>query len=276
MITKFQMLALSVILIIFAMLQVQAQHFAHGLTAAQVKDTLLEDEETLLTAKIFGRAPSFVDAEAMTVSEGYVLAQITDAFRGENHDLLLSYEVQGLGSSTNITWALVDTTITWTFADVNSRDITPRYFQTQEPRRLSDEEKVIVRFYYHCIEADPFYMMQSGAYRYNVEEIPGPYMWTEFRRLMLKHTGINVWDLWFDGDKLYVDLHSTEWMPFDWGSTGSFDRGQRLIKTIASLPGVASFEILVGGVPGYATSHFCFGWIAIVEDGRIARFDLLQ
>jgi len=148
-----------------------------------------------------------------------------------------------------------------------------RYFQPHEPHNLTTEESVVIRFYYYCDETDPQVYLLPEAFKYHPEEIPGPYLWEEFRRLMLYHTGINVWDLWFDGDKLYVDLHSTEIMPFDWGSTGSAIRGEVLTRTIASLPGVASFEILVGGESAVATSHFCFNWVAIVENGAIIRFD---
>ena len=134
------------------------------------------------------------------------------------------------------------------------------------------EESVTVRFYYHCHEADPDFLLLPGAYRYNAVNIPIKYLWDEFPRLMYAHTGISINDLWLWGDKLYVDLHYSEWDLFDQGSAGSFDRGERLIRTIASLPGVASFEILVGGKHGVETSHFSFDWVAIVENGEITGF----
>jgi len=151
--------------------------------------------------------------------------------------------------------------------------INSRYHYPPNPQPLTAEESVTVRFYYHCAKIDPMVMLIPEAYRYNAVEIPGQYLWEEFRKLMFEHTGINVWDLWLDGDKLYVDLHSTEAMLFDQGSTGSHDRGMRLYKTVASLPGVASFEILVGGERGIETSHFNFNRIAIVENGEIIRFE---
>jgi len=240
------------------------QPFSHGLTAAQVKEALLKAEEALLTAEIFGRAPAFVGIEAMTVSQRYVLAQITEAFIGNTFDLLLSYEVEGLGPFLTIAWTIVGT---------NDLNISPRYFQPRTPNDLTAEESVTVRFFYYCSITDPQAYNLPEAFKYEAEEIPGQCLWAEFRRLMLKHTGINVWDLWFEGDKLYVDLHYTEWMPFNWGSTGSVIRGGILTRTIASLPGVASFEILVGGIHGYETSHYNFNWVAIVENGEVIRFD---
>lgn len=154
-------------------------------------------------------------------------------------------------------------------------DTTSRYFTTPAPRVLTSEESVTARFYYHCIKADPMFKLLPEAYRYIGVEIPGVYLWAQFRSLMFEHTGISVWDLWFDGDKLYVDLHSSEAILFDWGSAGSYDRGTRLNKTVASLPGVATFEILVGGERGVETSHYSFNWVAVVEDGAILRLEPL-
>ena len=130
-------------------------------------------------------------------------------------------------------------------------------------------ESVTVRFYYHCAVADPEFTMHPDAYRYNSVEIPIRYFHEHFVQLMYTHTGISIIDMRLMGDKLYVDLHPSEWCMFDQGSTGSFDRGERLTRTIASLPGVSSFEILVGGKRGVETSHFSFNWVAIVENGEI-------
>ena len=259
---KFQITAIAAILIVFAILLWQVfsreqnpaidvlQPLSQSVTAAHISAALLEAEETLLTAETFGRAPTFVGAEAMVICEKYVHAQILDAIYGWEFDLLIQYEIIDPGPPLEITWTLVET---------DAIKMNPRYFAPLTPRALTEDEIVTVRFYYHCILIDPYVMLLPDAYRYNAVEIPGPYLWAEFRRLMYEHTGISVWDLWFEGDKLYVDLHSTEEILFNWGSTGSFDRGTRLNKTVASLPGVASFEILVGGAHGVETSHYSFG-----------------
>ena len=238
--------------------------FGHGLTAAQVKEALMQAEDDLLTAEIFGRAPSFVGTEAMEINEGTVTARVVEGFFDREEYLLLGYEVIGQRQPPHIVWTLLAT------SDINMH---PRYFQPNPPRSITSEESVAIRFYYYCDETDPYFNLFPEAYLYNIVEIPGPYLREEFRRLMLEHTGINVWDLWFQGNKLYIDLHSTEWHPFNWGTTGSAHRGNVLTMTLASFPGIDSFEVLVGGARGVHTSHYSFDWVAIVEDGEIVRFE---
>ena len=148
------------------------------------------------------------------------------------------------------------------FMTVNAAAVEVRYLPYPD-------EAVNLRFYYHCHEADPEFMLHPDAYRYKTVEFPARYLWAEFPRLMREHTGINICSLWLAGDKLYVDLHPSELALFDQGSTGSADRGERLIRTIASLPEITSFEILVGGERGVETSHFSFDWVAVVEAGEI-------
>jgi len=261
---KFQISTLAVIIIVLVIIQAPAfaalQPFSHELSAIQ--HALLEAEEAILTAEIFGRAPSFVGAEYMRVFENYVHAKILDAIYGWEFDLLIHYEVVDACPLRNIIWTLVAT---------NAPHMRLRYFRPITPSPLTAAEYATVRFYYHCIETDPMVMLLPEAYRYNAVEIPGQYLWEYFRKQMLYHTGINIWDLWFEDDKLYVDLHSTEEILFNWGTTGSLDRGTRLEKTIASLPGVVSFEILVGGRRGVETSHYSFNWIATVENGEIVH-----
>jgi len=135
------------------------------------------------------------------------------------------------------------------------------------------DEMVVIRFFYHSMELDPYFELSPEAYAYNTETIPRGYWEKEFIRLMYAHTGISISRLWFDGCKLYVDLHENELRMFDHGSTGAYDRGIRLNRTLASLPGVASFEVLVDSERGAMTSHFSFNYIAIVEYGEIIRFD---
>ena len=130
-------------------------------------------------------------------------------------------------------------------------------------------ETINLRFYYHCHEADPDFKLHPEAYRYKTVEVPAQHLWAEFPRLMYEHTGINISNLWRAGNKLYVDLHPEELAQFDQGSTASADRGERLIRTIAGLPEITSFEILIAGKRGVETSHISFAWIAVVENGEI-------
>jgi hypothetical protein len=75
--------------------------------------------------------------------------------------------------------------------------------------------------------------------------------------------------LWFEGEKLYIDLDETEIKHFSIGSAAGFDRGTVLDNTLASLPGITSFEILVNGERGVMLSHYGFYYVAVIENSQI-------
>ena len=137
---------------------------------------------------------------------------------------------------------------------------------------LSSEEYISVRFFYYCTEIDPSVNLFPEAYLYNEEKISRANFKNDFINLMFEHTTIQILDFWFDGEKLYVDLHPDEALFFDRGSTGSADRCNRLFRTLASIPGVSSFEVLVGGQRGVTGHHYSFAWVALVENGEIVGF----
>ena len=236
------------------------QPFGHGLTATQVKQELLQASDDILHHGVFGISPRFMGEDYITVSERYVLAQVADSAHRWQFELLLSYEVEGLGQFLDINWTLLDT---------DSSFINTRYFHQLTPRSLSTEESVTLRFYYYCVEIDPGVQLLPEAFVFVSEEVPGQYIWADFIMLMGKHTGISVWDWWFDDSKMYVDLYSMETFFFGMGSTGSFIRGTQLMKTLEALagnmPGISYFEVLVGGEHDVSADKWSFGGVVRVD-----------
>jgi len=147
---------------------------------------------------------------------------------------------------------------------------------TDEPIVTDEMPTITVRFYYHSSEIDPNHMLLPEAYLYNAEEMQDPFDWEEFAGHMYEHTGINVIGAWFEGSKLYVDLNEVELTYFNWGSTGSADRGIRLNKTLGSVPDISSFEVLVDGQRGAETSHFNFAYVGIVENNQFVRSEFFD
>ena len=96
-------------------------------------------------------------------------------------------------------------------------------------------------------------------YHYFFEEIQSDIWHEEAIRLMRKHTGIRVKDMWYEGDRLVVDLFPVESIIFNWGSTGGWARTLSLVRSFASFPGVEEIEVLVGGAGGVRADHFSFG-----------------
>ena len=233
------------------------------MTKSQVVDEFSRSKYNLIYPNAFGWTPTLLNTEYTVVSEKYILSKAICAILNENINLLFTYEVSGIYPLRNINWVLKSASHPYQ---------NLRYFQIQNPRQIYFDESISVKFFLRCDERDPYVNMASDAYVYTEEFITGHSFWEDFIVLMFKHTNIRIWDFWIEDSKLYVDLHSTEAIFFNQGSTGSADRGNRLLKTFASLPMIDSFEILVGGIHGYETSHYNFAWIALIEDGSIIEF----
>jgi len=91
---------------------------------------------------------------------------------------------------------------------------------------------------------------------------------------MHQHTGIRISDFWFEGSKLYVDLHEDAIGFFDnYGTTGGMINTGIFVNSILSLPGISSFEVLVGGQRGVEGNHFNFGSVILVENGEIVGLE---
>jgi hypothetical protein len=61
-----------------------------------------------------------------------------------------------------------------------------------EQELVNNHETTVVRFYYHCKEADPHFDFFPEAYLYISEEISTERFREEFIRLMYTHTRINI------------------------------------------------------------------------------------
>ena len=151
----------------------------------------------------------------------------------------------------------------------------------QEPdyEYVNSTPTTTVRFYYHSTALDPNLYALPEAFLYNEEDIIAVEGFTAtFRKLMYEHTGLQILDLWFDGSKLYVDLHESAIGFFDHhGTTGGAINATIFEKSLLSMSGISSFEVLVNGQRGIHGNHFNFGHIAIVENDEVVRrefFDL--
>jgi len=166
--------------------------------------------------------------------------------------------------------------VAFTACDTNDDAITPRA-QTAQPEPplptyepILSQEWATLRFFYHSEELDPNSDLHPEAYLYITEDILIENLQEEFIRLMYEHIGVNISDLSFEETKLYVDLHEDAFRFFDGlGSTGGMMRVTIFEKTIASMPGIDSFEVLIDGQRGVMGNHFSFDQIIFVENGEI-------
>ena len=138
----------------------------------------------------------------------------------------------------------------------------------------NNTETTSVRFYYHCYVIDPYANLLPEAFLYNEVAIPTDNLFEEFIKLMYENVGVRILDLWFSGDKLYVNLHEDAFAFFNgFGTTGGSIRMRVFENSLLSLPQIASFEVLIDGQRGVEADHFNFSHVAIVEDGQVIRRD---
>jgi len=96
-------------------------------------------------------------------------------------------------------------------------------------------ESVTIRLYEFTDDA-PF----DEAWIYREEFIQGSRLWEETLRLIPE-----VWDLWYEGNTLYVDI-----MPAHWLIGGSMNiLAERLRRNFLSFPHISEIRFLVGGYP---------------------------
>jgi len=117
--------------------------------------------------------------------------------------------------------------------------------------RLTDLETVMVHFYYYDRTLLQHLGIDEGLY-YVEEEIAGIALREEFIRLISNHTDIEIWDLWYEDDILYVDLMPVEKTKFS-GQCGSsthaviIHRHNMLIRTLLSFSDAQTIRVLIGG-----------------------------
>lgn len=159
-------------------------------------------------------------------------------------------------------------------AQSEDRDLT---YDNTHQHIDNQSETIALRFYYHDIELDPNLNSLPEAFLYNTEEIKAQNLREEFIRLMYEHTGISILDLWFEEDKLYVNLSQSSISFFDNFGTAVALRNLTIFeKSLLSIPGIAYIEVLVSGQYGFEGSYFSFGHVAIVENNEIVKHNFYK
>jgi len=106
---------------------------------------------------------------------------------------------------------------------------------------------------HHELETVPvrFYEMggeERGVYlHYDVEYLNGETFSEELAYYTLKHLNRRIIDLWFRDRIMYVNLHHREPRRMRNGTFGEYQRYSALVTSMASVPGIDAFVILVNG-----------------------------
>ncbi len=126
---------------------------------------------------------------------------------------------------------------------------------------LAGKEEITVKFY-NAGDLNEYY--EDGKLNYELmpytdDTVSINNFADDMQEKMLKHSGIMIDDIWYEGTKLYVDLNIYEKYNFDRGSTASGSLHNNLFQTLYCLPEIEKIEVLLDGERNVYASHFSFG-----------------
>lgn len=131
-------------------------------------------------------------------------------------------------------------------------------------------ETLSLRFYYNTLDRPANREALLEGFLYHTEVVPVEQLYQEFIRFMNYYLGLRILDMWFEGDKLYIDLHADA---LDFFNASGWESALINIysfkKSLLSLPNISLFEVLIDSELGVTGWHFDFGYVFVVENGEI-------
>jgi len=133
---------------------------------------------------------------------------------------------------------------------------------TESPTATPAGDTVSVDFYYYYDTEDDKDIISFEKADISLENMVDD---TIFHMKEINDIQIN--DLWFEGNKICVDLNTSEsYANFLQGSTGAYITTNILLRTFFSFPDVDEIEFLLDGKQGAEGDHFNFDHIFKPED----------
>ncbi len=127
-----------------------------------------------------------------------------------------------------------------------------------------------LKFYSHDREKDPDVLCDSeDCFKYNSQMIDADHFALQFAYYFYEYTDLKADDIWYEGNKVCIDLDKEVLQMLDMGSTGGRMYRIALLLTLSSLPDVKYIEILIDGERGIIGSHFDFSQIFDVDKMQI-------
>ncbi|MCL2620202.1 MAG: hypothetical protein FWD97_04620 [Defluviitaleaceae bacterium] len=195
----------------------------------------------------------FLGVDYLNISEGNInwlgSGFVTAQSHYRTHDI--SITMRYTTHNDDIHWRLVEHNVSWVGGFGVIRAGRPKSWERDFCERFSDG--FTMRIYRHLDNGGT-----PGIYEY-YDVIISPDGWREqVIANMAEYLDIRLADLWFEGNRLIVDLTPATTIYFNWGSTGGHLRTQNLIRSLAGLPSVTEIEVLVSGRRGVEADHFSF------------------
>ena len=135
----------------------------------------------------------------------------------------------------------------------------------------STSEKTCVRFYFQTKEEEKIASVEVTGYA--IEEISMDNLVEDTKNFMDRYCDIKIDDIWYEEERLCVDLNLDAAMSLDRGSYAGSVGLDIILKTFSSYPNVKQIEILVDGERGCVSDHFMFD--RIFEVSEIKSTDLV-
>jgi len=232
------------------------------MSTAQIRQNLVQNSGNLPWEEIFGTGNIlYFREDFIFIGDGYVIARAfpePDAPRAHwflhEPDLLLTFTTK---DGETIDWEIAGHYFIWG----SGFNLLPQNWQNRR-RHITDAESVTVRFY-----NVPYLEYPYLAAFYNEEEIPGSQLWEDTIRLMEYHSGIQVWDWWYEGRRIYVDLKPMQWPNFTMGSVSFWVSTRAVLLTFATFPDVDEIEIMFGGNRVELDHHGSFWGHYVIGEG---------
>lgn len=221
--------------------------FRYSLTENDILDSLLENLDALEAEAhlLLGYPAGEWIVEAILFNREHIIIRDSDVLI--NHPswlpVMLFYNTATVDGLSHIHWGIVAYGDSW-YGTSHMRLVQPPATR----RQLTDLETVTIRFYDWDSGEDVVY---------TDEEIRGAYLWEEAICLMWCHYFVQVRDIWYEGDILYVDLFPIVGR-FNVG-LGSILMGMRLREAFEQFPHQNAVRFLVGGerpLPGTGYNGF--------------------
>jgi len=179
-------------------------------------------------------------------------------------------EVGSGGANILLEFDIKDDDILWTIIAIDSfyGRLNPPENLERRSCMLTDLQIVSMSFY-----DNPTAMWDDEAWVAHHEEILGEDLREEVIRLMYEHSRIQIWDLWIEGERLYVDITLASAILFNWGTTGGNIQVERLTRTFSTFPGISEIVFLIGGVDSPGGQHGIIDGIYRLDEGWIRNWD---
>jgi len=124
------------------------------------------------------------------------------------------------------------------------------------PEGVPDEISVS---FYNFIEPTASIFDRADSYNIIEETIRADNFLEDVAEWLQKHMPIRLRGIWYEGNKLFVDIYRIT-VPFiDGGYTGAAICSRMLIYSFSSFPGVEEIQFCMDGVPGLGTGHIEIG-----------------